>query len=214
MDTVYGGAGMLNKLIQNTRNPKGFGGRIILKGMNSGHAPLSKWGLSHIALSPGARVLDVGCGGGANIAGLLKMCPQGFVDGIDYSPESVAMSKKVNKAELGKRCAVSLGDVDNLPYDTDIFDAVTAFETVYFWPDLTKAFAEIRRVLMPGGCFLLVCEESDPSNTTWTGRIEGMTVYSGEDLKARLETAGFTPVYLDKNNKGWICLTATVPESK
>ncbi len=199
---------MLNKLIQNTRNPKGVGGRIMLRGMNSGHAPLAKWGLSHVTFPLDARVLDVGCGGGANIAKLLKMCPQGFVDGIDYSPESVGMSRKVNAAALGKRCAVSLGDVGKLPYDTDVFDAVTAFETVYFWPDLPKAFAEIRRVLRLGGCFLLVCEESDPSNTTWTDRIEGMTIYSGEDLKARLETAGFTSVSLNRNNKGWICLTA------
>ena len=36
-----------------------------------------------------AKVLDCGCGGGANIKRLLKKCPEGIVKGIDYSPVSV-----------------------------------------------------------------------------------------------------------------------------
>lgn len=195
-------------MIQNARKPKGLGGRLFLKGMNVGHASLSEWGLSHITLPLDARVLDIGCGGGANIARLIKLCPQGFVDGVDYSPDSVAVSRKVNRSELGKRCAVVLGDVGALPYDAGTLDAVTAFETVYFWPDLEKAFAEIRRVLKPGGTFLLVCEASDPSDTEWTDRIDGMTIYSGEDLKERLEAAGFMPVSIYGNDKGWIGLVA------
>lgn len=205
---------MLNKLLQNTRKPVGLGGKIILKTMNTGHEPLSEWGFSHFKPASDARILDIGCGGGANIAKLLQMCPGGFVDGVDYSSESVAMSKKVNKKELGKRCAVTQGDVGNLPYDDNTFDGATAFETIYFWPDLLKAFSEIHRVLKPGGIFLLVCEASDPSDTTWTDRIDGMKVYSGEELKARLETAGFSPVSVNKNEKGWICVTAVVCDSK
>lgn len=199
---------MLNKFFQNTRKPAGLQGRLMLKGMNTGHASLSEWGLSHFTLRHDSRVLDVGCGGGANIAKLLQMCPQGFVDGIDYSPESVAMSRKINGESLQKRCAIVQGDVGQLPYDNETFDAVTAFETVYFWPDLARGFAEIHRVLKSDGQFLLVCELSNPNDTKWTDRIEGMTVYTGEDLKARLEAAGFSPVALDKKNKEWICLVA------
>lgn len=52
-------------------------------------------------------------------------------------------------------------DVGALPYGDGAFDLVTAFETVYFWPDLEKAFQEILRTLKPGGRFLLVCETDD-----------------------------------------------------
>lgn len=72
----------MNQFFQNTRNPKGFRGRMMLRGMNSGHMPLSKWALSLLAPALDAYVLDVGCGGGANIARLMKLCPQGFVNGI------------------------------------------------------------------------------------------------------------------------------------
>ena len=44
--------------------------------------------------APDARVLDCGCGGGANIKRLLKKCPRGIVKGIDYSPVSVESRKR------------------------------------------------------------------------------------------------------------------------
>ena len=70
---------MLRNFLQNTRKPKGFLGRIMLHSMNSGHTPLSKWALAQIHPAKNARVLDVGCGGGANIARLMKLCPQGLL---------------------------------------------------------------------------------------------------------------------------------------
>ena len=39
---------IINSILQNTRMPEGFFGRIILRGMNKGHASLSRWGLSQI----------------------------------------------------------------------------------------------------------------------------------------------------------------------
>ena len=199
---------MIRRFFQNTQKPQGFLGRLMLRSMNGGHAPLSNWGLSLIHPSPDARVLDIGCGGGANIARLMKLCPQGFVEGIDYSAESVAFSRKKNAGSLGKRCDIRQGDAGALPYADGLFDLVTAFETVYFWPDLTKAFAEVLRVLKTGGCFLLVCATDAVADTAWTGLIDGMTVYAGEDLKARLEQAGFAPVNLLRNRKMWIALLA------
>ena len=54
---------------ENTRKPQGFGGKLMTKMMNIGHAKLSQWGFSNISVNPDAAVLDVGCGGGANIIG-------------------------------------------------------------------------------------------------------------------------------------------------
>ena len=62
--------------------------------MNLGHSPVARWGLHFLELTPDAKVLDCGCGGGANIKRLLKKCPEGIVKGIDYSPVSVEKTKK------------------------------------------------------------------------------------------------------------------------
>ena len=90
------------------------------------------------------------------------------------------------------------------------FDAVTAFETVYFWPELPRSFREVRRVLKPGGTFLLCneCGGEDPKDEKWTERIEGMTIYKDTELKAALEQSGFRDVQIHKNQRGWLCVLA------
>ena len=64
---------------ENTRKPVGLGGKIMVAMMNLGHSPVARWGLRFLELTLDAKVLDCGCGGGANIKRLLKKCPEGFV---------------------------------------------------------------------------------------------------------------------------------------
>ena len=92
---------------ENTRKPVGLGGKIMVAIMNLGHSPVARWGLHFLELAPDAKVLDCGCGGGANIKRLLKKCPEGIVKGIDYSPVSVEKTKKINETAIAEgRCAV------------------------------------------------------------------------------------------------------------
>ena len=146
---------------ENTRKPVGLGGRIMVSMMNLGHTPVATWGLKSLHLSPDAKVLDCGCGGGANIKRLLKNCPQGIVEGIDYSEISVEKARKLNQRAIRDgRCTVCQGSVAQMGFTDASFDVVTAFETVYFWQDLPKCFQEVYRVLKPGGTFL-ICNESN-----------------------------------------------------
>jgi ubiquinone/menaquinone biosynthesis C-methylase UbiE len=197
---------MLKKLMQNCRKPQGVIGRMIVGSMNYGHSNISRWGLSRLTAAKDARVLDIGCGGGANIKRLLAICPQGFIDGIDYSEQSVAVSRKKNLADLGKRCEIRQGTVSRLPYDSDVFDAVTAFETIYFWPDVAADFREVRRVLKPGGSFLICNSASDPADGTWPEKIEGMRIYGKDELARLLSDSGLSVTVSDTNEKGWLCL--------
>ena len=128
--------------LENTRSPAGLGGKLMVRMMNVGHRALARWGLRFLLLSADAKVLDCGCGGGANIRTLLKKCPQGIVKGVDISDVSVTTARRVNRSAIADgRCAVWQGSVDELIFAADWFDAVTAFETVYFWPDLPKSFS-------------------------------------------------------------------------
>lgn len=194
---------------QNTCKPEGLAGRLMVSMMNAGHAPMAKWGFSHIQVPNDAACLDIGCGGGANLRRLLEKCPQGHVTGIDYSDVSVEKSRKAARAAIGKgRCTVLPGDVMALPFDEGAFDLVTAFETVYFWPDIGEAFAQVHRVLKTGGSFL-ICNEVDgekPGDEKWTDMIQGMRLYTAGQLKAALESAGFSHIMLGKNDTGWLCL--------
>ena len=136
----------------NTRRPEGLGGKLMVSMMNVGHRSLAHWGMRFLPLSPDARVLDCGCGGGANIKTLLKLCPKGKVQGIDYSAVSVEKARKVNAGAIAAgQCTVQQASVAELPFEAEQFDVVTAFETVYFWPGPVESFQEVWRVLKPGG---------------------------------------------------------------
>ena len=195
---------------ENTRKPVGLGGKIMVVMMNLGHSPVARWGLRFLELAPDAMVLDCGCGGGANIKTLLKLCPKGRVQGIDYSAVSVEKARKVNaRAIAAGRCTVQQASVTELPFEAEQFEAVTAFETVYFWPELAQNFREVYRVLKPGGTFL-ICNESNgdtDKDEKWTEIIGGMTIYKDIELKAYLEQAGFHDVQIHKK-KSWLCITA------
>ena len=82
---------------ENTRKPVGLGGKIMVAMMNVGHSAVARWGLQFLNAAPDARVLDCGCGGGANMKRLLKKYPQGIVKGIDYSPSAWRNPKRSTK---------------------------------------------------------------------------------------------------------------------
>ena len=195
---------------ENTRKPVGLGGKIMVAMMNFGHSAMAAWGLQFLQPASDAMVLDCGCGGGANIKTLLKLCPKGKVQGIDYSAVSVEKARKVNaRAIAAGRCTVQQASVTELPFEAEQFEAVTAFETVYFWPELAQNFREVYRVLKPGGTFL-ICNESNgdtDKDEKWTEIIGGMTIYKDIELKAYLEQAGFHDVQIHKK-KSWLCITA------
>ncbi len=198
------------EFFDNTRKPVGIGGKIMVSMMNFGHRALADWGFHFLELKTSAKILDCGCGGGANLRKLLNKYPQGSVMGLDYSPVSVEKSRKLNAKAIGEgRCRVFEGSVAELPFSEAQFDAVTAFETVYFWPDLPHCFREVWRVLKPSGIFL-ICNEANgevAKDNKWTEIIAGMTIYSDVELRAALEQAGFHDIQIHKNQKGWLCVT-------
>lgn len=194
---------------QNTCKPKGIGGKIMVHMMNTGHSSMAEWGFIHMEIQSDDVCLDIGCGGGANVRKLLEKSPYGRVTGIDYSEISVEKTRKINKAGIeSKRCEILQGDVMKLPFRDEIFDVITAFETIYFWPDICEVFKQVYKILKIGGTFM-ICNESNgenPRDEKWTNRIQGMKIYNSEQIKKFLEDAGFTDVKVDKTKKGWICV--------
>ena len=205
--------GLLSKIFGNTRKPEGFFGRLMVAGMNGGsHAAMATWGLEKIDIPQDGEILDIGCGGGANIARLLTRSKSAKVTGVDYSPVSVAKSSKVNADAITKgRCEVREANVAALSFGDGQFALVTAFETVYFWPDIEKSFAGVRRVLSDEGTFLIVNEDDGLSgnNGKWEKIIDGMHTYTPDELKTHLTTAGFRNVTIHRDeSRHWLAAIA------
>ncbi len=205
--------GLLSKIFSNTRKPEGLWGKMMVAGMNGGsHAEMASWGLSFGNVPSEGEILDIGCGGGANLQRLMQRSLRGKVTGVDYSLISVQKSVKVNADAIKEgRCQVLLANVAQLPFADNTFTMATAFETIYFWPDIERSFAEVRRVLVPCGKFLIVNEDDGLSgnNEKWEKIIEGMHTYTPAEVKTHLTAAGFESITIHRNEpKHWLAVTA------
>jgi SAM-dependent methyltransferase len=92
------------------------------------------------------RILDVGCGTGAN---LLMLSEFGDAEGVDVSEDALAFCRARGLEK------VKLGAAEKLPYDDGTFDLVTALDVVEHLDDDLAGLREMRRVLRPGGRVLL-----------------------------------------------------------
>jgi SAM-dependent methyltransferase len=103
-------------------------------------------------LSPGERVLDVGSGAGTDSLVAAQMVgPGGRVTGIDMTPEMVAKARAA-AAQLGIEHVEFLqGEAEQLPFADASFDVVISNGVVDLIPDKDAVFAELFRVLEPGG---------------------------------------------------------------
>lgn len=204
--------GIIKKLFNQVGNPKGLLGRMMVNGMNSGHAKVSDWGMSFLGKEAPEEILEIGCGGGRSVSKLLKKYPSAKVTAIDYSPVSVEKSTNYNrKAIASSRCVVQRGDVSSLEFPKEKFELATAFETIYFWPGLERCFAEVFRVLKDDGVFMIVNESdgTDESFLKFEKIVDGMKCYTAEEIEAALKSAGFSEIEAKyHHSKPWIMVLA------
>ena len=204
--------GLMKNFFSQTRKPEGTLGKMMLSGMNSGHAKLADWGFEHLPKLSPKQAADLGCGAGRNAGELLKKYPQAVVTAMDYSALSVQKAKEYNQAMIDAgRCRVIQGDVSKLPLKADSFELVTAFETIYFWPRLEKCFTQVAKILKDGGYFM-VCNESDGKDKTskkFESIIDGMRCYTIDEITVALKSACFSSVRAYHHpGKAWITVIA------
>ena len=109
------------------------------------------------AVRPGMRVLDVGCGRGEILRHCARLGADAF--GVDYAVVAVDMASKAvaGESQSPGKTGVAQADAKRLPFPSAYFDRVLMFDVVehlYPW-ELDQSLAEIRRVLKPGGAFIV-----------------------------------------------------------
>ena len=106
-------------------------------------------------LSDGRRpvVLDIGCGPGDLAALLAERLAEARIVGLDVSPGMVEVARRRETA--GGRLRFEEGDVAGLEFETGSIDLVVSTLSLHHWPDPGAGFAEIGRVLRPGGTALV-----------------------------------------------------------
>lgn len=104
-----------------------------------------------LAVQPGERVLDVGCGTGTLSLLIAEQTPAGLVSGIDIDPAILLAAQR--KVIGGAAVALVRGSAAVLPYVDESFDCVASSLMFHHLPAPLKRamLAEVRRVLRPGG---------------------------------------------------------------
>ena len=203
------------KYYSRSRYPRGFWGKRIIKKMNGPqHAALPEWVFADFTLPDNCRILDVGCGGGANMKRMLALNPTVTTTGLEVSP--LAMNKAIDenyRDYVDKRCNVLGGDATEMPLARESFDIITAFETIYFWSSLAQGTQELFRVLKPNGTCLIANEmDGREKHVSDLERAAAIRVYTIEDIKEKLDSAGFVNINVRHDEaRHFICITATRP---
>jgi arsenite methyltransferase len=134
------------------------------------------WALGRVA--PGERVLDIGSGAGTDSLIAAQMVgPEGRVTGIDMTPEMLAKARSAAAALGATNVEFLEAEAEKLPFPDESYDVVISNGVIDLVPDKDAVFAEIFRVLAPGGRIQIadvtlqnpVSDEGRRNIDLWTG---------------------------------------------
>lgn len=166
---------------------------IFSKLMGMGvNRPNSRMVIELAKVKPGDKVLDVGCGTGSlSLTAKTSAGANGAVYGIDASPEMIEVARKKAK-KSGQDVTFDVGLIEKLPFPDATFDTVVSRLVIHHLPDdlKRKGFAEIFRVLKPGG-HLLVADFKPPTNPV----LNHVTALVFGHRMAQTDVSGILPLF-------------------
>jgi SAM-dependent methyltransferase len=104
--------------------------------------------LAWLAVPPGRRWLDVGCGTGALTQTILAIAEPSAVTGVDRSEGFLAYARATT---TDARASFTVGDARTLPVETAAYDAAVSGLALNFVPDAARAAVEMARATRTGG---------------------------------------------------------------
>jgi SAM-dependent methyltransferase len=127
--------------------------RLELRGQHADEVAARSAYLDLLAIVPGERVLEVGCGSGVVLRDLARRVgPQGRAVGLEYGAAFLPTVRELAEREgLAERIDVHQGDARAMPFADKEFDLALAATTLRHIPNGERGVAEMVRVVRPGG---------------------------------------------------------------
>ncbi|MEK0265608.1 class I SAM-dependent methyltransferase [Stenotrophomonas rhizophila] len=173
------------------RHPHGEHALAVADAMNRSNGDLNRAAIALLSITPGEQVLEIGPGNAAFAPDLLRT-PRSRYVGVDVSAAMVDAGNALLAAHaLQDRADVRLGDAHALPLDSACTDATLAVNTLYFWDELKFPFAELTRVLRPGGRLCLAFGDAAFMRTL-PFTAHGFHLHELADVESALRSAGLT----------------------
>jgi len=154
--------------IPQSMRPHGFKGRVFGWFMDRFNARAQDFVLSRLEVQPSDRILEIGFGTGQLVRKLARKARVGFIGGIDPSELMLHRAERRTwRFRKRGRVELKLGEAAALPWPDASFDKVAALHCFQFWADPARDLAEVRRVLKPGGLFVLVLRRRRRAGPKW-----------------------------------------------
>ncbi|WP_410672983.1 class I SAM-dependent methyltransferase [Amycolatopsis sp. cmx-4-68] len=170
-------------------HPSGLRGRIVGAMLNRRNRMAVVKAVTALELSGAETALDIGFGGGLGLSLLLREAAT--VHGVDISATMLDRARGTFGAEVAAgRLRLHEGSMTALPLDDGAVDAIVSTNTIYFVDDLGAAFAEVARVLAPGGRFVLGIGDPELMSRSKMLTDNGFRLRPVGELKTALSTAG------------------------
>lgn len=152
----------------------------------------------------GETVLDLGSGGGLDcFLALERVGPEGFVIGVDMTPEMISRAREAAKKAGHGNVEFRLGEIESLPVADGVVDVIISNCVINLSPDKQRVYDECFRVLAPGGraAFSDVVEIHEMSDEIREDAFLNSCCIGGaktpEAVRAMLEAAGFEDVVVN-----------------
>lgn len=165
---------------------------------------------SDTCFSDGSRVLEVGCGVGAQTVILARNNPKAVITAIDVSEASVAQAQQNVEACGLSNVSFRQGDIYNLPFEPESFDHIFVCFVLEHLPRVIEALAALKSVLRTGGTITVIegdhgstffYPDSEPAHKAIDCQVQlqkqaGGNALIGRELYPLLKSAGFGSIFV------------------
>lgn len=194
--------GLIGAIGKQMQHPQGLLARVVFPVMTRATMGHARWTADLMNVQPGDHVLEVGFGNGANIELLAGKATQGKVFGVEVAATAMELAARKNEDALadGRVELYLVNPGEAFPLGEASVDKACTVATMYVIEEPAAVFAEMHRVLKPGGLAAVTFPVREKFMRAKFTRAEGFHFHELADLEAAFRAVGFTDTRTERND--------------
>ncbi len=179
-------------IAQQLRKPEGEFALAVAEKMNEGNAVINRTTIDALVIEPNDQILEIGMGNGFFVPEILNIDSSIRYVGCDFSEEMVEASIKHNQQFVGEgRAQFFHCEAVKMPVSDRAIDKAFTVNTLYFWDNPEAVFAELKRVLKPGGLLAIAIRPKASMANYPFVKVGEFNLFNRKDVVELMSANGF-----------------------